>query len=246
MSIWVFNIKLVLAECCPKHLKFTSQVFFSLIFNWFWRNAVPNISCVQCFSFCCAGSTLNTFEHLHACTSQKAFGKCKCWNFAENIWMETMFWIFGGPISKRFAGVNMFWRCLTTGFFKEHFRYMPTYFLWNILGDISKKNGNTMAPVRCCKNQIEFLWSIATRCLPEDVLLQIFGIIYIYMPEICLRNIIADICNKLLRNIWGDWPKPVLRNCFQRYLQYDQVRKIFGKHVLLTGSLGERCIHFFG
>ena len=27
------------------------------------------------------------------------------------------------PISKRFAGVNMFWRCLTTGFFKEHFRY---------------------------------------------------------------------------------------------------------------------------
>ena len=115
-----------------------------------------------------------TLEHLHACTSQKVFGKCKCWNFAENIWMETMFLIFGGPISKRFAGVNMFWRCLTTGFFKEHFRYMPTYFLMKHFGRHFKKNGNTMAPVRCCKNQIEFLWSIATRCLPEDVLLQIF------------------------------------------------------------------------
>ena len=35
----------------------------------------------------------------------------------------------GDLFPKDFAGVNMFWRCLTTGFFKEHFRYMPTYFL---------------------------------------------------------------------------------------------------------------------
>ena len=183
-----------------------------LIFNWFWRNAVPNISCVQCFSFCCAGSTLNTFEHLHACTSQKAFGKCKCWNFAENIWMETMFWIFGGPISKRFAGVNMFWRCLTTGFFKEHFRYMPTYFLWNILGDISK-NGNTMAPVRCCKNQIEFLWSIATRCLPEDVLLQIFGIIYKHA-----RNMFEEYNCGYLQQVIEEYLRRLAKTCSEKLL----------------------------
>ena len=151
-----------------------------LIFNWFWRNAVPNISCVQCFSFCCAGSTLNTFEHLHACTSQKAFGKCKCWNFVENIWMETMFWIFGGPISKRFAGVNMFWRCLTTGFFKEHFRYMPTYFLWNILGDISKKwkhNGSREMLQKSNRVLMKYCYEMSSRrCFVANI----WNNIYIY------------------------------------------------------------------
>ena len=37
---------------------------------------------------------------------------------------ELCFEYIWGPISKRFAGVNMFWRCLTAGFFKEHFRYI--------------------------------------------------------------------------------------------------------------------------
>ena len=225
------------------------------MFNWFWRNAVPNISCFQCFAFFCAGSTLNTFEYLHACTSQKMFGNCMCWNFAQNIWMGTMFWIYLGTYFQKICWceyvLEMSYNRFLQGTFSVYiymYTYFPTYFLWNILGHCKKGLGNTMTPVRCCKNPIDFLWSIVTRCLLEDVLLQIFGI-FVYTPEICLRNIIADIRKNLLRNIWGDWPKLVLRNCFQRYLQYDQVRKMFGKHVpknVFTVSLGERCIQFFG
>ena len=113
---------------------------------------------------------------------------------------------------QRFAGVNMFCRCLTTGFFKEHFRYMPTYFLWNILGDISK-NGNTMAPVRCCKNQIEFLWSIATRCLPEDVLLQIFGIIYKHA-----RNMFEEYNCGYLQQVIEEYLRRLAKTCSEKLL----------------------------
>ena len=88
---------------------FDILIYFFLLSKWFWLSAVPNISnsrfakvlkckfyvfdvqliLEECRSkhfmfplFCifCAGSTLNTFEYLHACTSQNM-----CWNFAQNI-----------------------------------------------------------------------------------------------------------------------------------------------------------------
>ena len=218
---------MVMAECRAKHLKFT-----------FCKSIEMQVLCFWC-STDSGGMPFQTFHVsivLHFL----------CWLHIEHIWVftclyfpkyvleflhkiyewELCFEYIWGPISKRFAGVNMFWRCLTAGFFKEHFRYIficthiSQHIFYETFWDIFQKRFLEIRclPVRCCKNPIDFLWSIVMRCLLEDVLLQIFGI-FVYTPEICLRNIIADIRKNLLRNIWGDWPKPVLRNCFQRYLQ---------------------------
>ena len=231
-KFYVFDVQLILEECRSKHFMFP---MFCIFLCWLHIEHI--------WVFTCLYFPKNVWEVyvLEFCT------KYMNGNYVLNIFgdlfpKDLLVWICSGDVLQQVSSRNIFSIYLYVHIFPNIFsmKHFGTYF--------KKGFGNTMTPVRCCKNPIDFLWSIVTRCLLEDVLLQIFGI-FVYTPEICLGNIIADIRKNLLRNIWGDWPKLVLRNCFQRYLQYDQVRKMFGKHVpknVFTVSLGERCIQFFG
>ena len=100
---------MILEECRPKHFMF------------------------QCFSISYIDCTLKTFEFLYACTSQKNVWEVYVLEFCpKNMNENYVLDLFGYAISKSFTGINMFGRCITTGFFKEHFRYSlyyPTYFL---------------------------------------------------------------------------------------------------------------------
>ena len=98
-------------------------------------------------------------------------------------------------------------------FLQGTFSVYANIFSMKHFGRHFKKNGNTMAPVRCCKNQIEFLWSIATRCLPEDVLLQIFGIIYIHA-----RNMFEEYNCGYLQQVIEEYLRRLAKTCSEKLL----------------------------
>ena len=217
---------MVMAECRAKHLKFTFCKSIEMQVLCFWCSTDSGGMPFQTFHVSIVLHFLCWLhiEHIWVFTCLyfpkyvlEFCTKCMNGNYVLNIFgdlfpKDLLVWICSGDVLQQVSSRNIFGIYLYVHIFPNIFsmKHFGTYF--------KKGFGNTMPPVRCCKNPIDFLWSIVMRCLLEDVLLQIFGI-FVYTPEICLRNIIADIRKNLLRNIWGDWPKPVLRNCFQRYLQ---------------------------
>ena len=110
---------MILEECRPKHFMF------------------------RCFSISCIDCTLKTFEFLYACTSQKIVWEVYVLEFCpKNMNENYVLDLFGYAISKSFTGINMFGRCITTGFFKEHFRYksiLPNIFSMKHFGRYFKK-----------------------------------------------------------------------------------------------------------
>ena len=121
---------MVLAECRAKHLKFTFCKSIEMQVLCFWCSTDSGGMPFQTFH---VSNVLHFFvlaphwTHLSIymlVLPKKCLGSV-CVGILHKIYeWELCFEYIWGPISKRFAGVNMFWRCLTTGFFKEHFQYI--------------------------------------------------------------------------------------------------------------------------
>ena len=205
-----FNIKLVLAECCPKHLKFTSQVlcfWYSTdsggmpfqtfhVFNVFHSVALaPHWTHLSIYMLVLPKKRLGSVS---VGILQKTYEWKLCFEYLGDLFpKDLLVWICSGDVLQQVSSRNIFGIC-------QHIFYET---FWETF----QKNGNTMAPVRCCKNQIEFLWSIATRCLPEDVLLQIFGIIYIHA-----RNMFEEYNCGYLQQVIEEYLRRLAKTCSEK------------------------------
>ena len=136
--------------------KYWNASFMFLMFNWFWRNAVPNMSCFPLFCMFCAGSTI---EHiwvftclyfpkyvLEFCTKYMngnyVLNNMLGTYFQKICWCEYVLEMSYSRVSSRNNfGIYLYVHIFPNIFSMKHF---GTYF--------KKGFGNTMPPVRCCKN----------------------------------------------------------------------------------------------
>lgn len=115
--------------------------------------------------------------------------------------------------------------------------YVLEYFLWSILGDISKiVFKNIMTPVRCCKKNQQ----ISDETLLRDVFQKMFCCKYLgNIPQICLRHIIADICKKLIE----EYLRRFAKTCFEKL--FSEVPPIRPGERNIWETCPKRCVYRF-
>ena len=224
-----------------KHCNASLCFRYSII--WFWRNAVPNISCFNVFQFLALTAHWKHLNFYMLVLLKKLFGKCMCWNFVQKIWMKTMFGFIWVRYFQKLYWYKYVWEMYYNRFLQGAFSVqsiLPNIFSMKHFGRYFKKGFWKYNDSRemLQKKTTDFWWNIVTRCLPEDVLLHIFGQ---YTPnmfeayncghlqkliEEYLRRFAKTCFEKLFsevppirpgeRNIWETCPKRCVYRFFRR------------------------------